>query len=146
MQHIARLLEIPGQSGPPSPAFAGSGVYVPKSTARAARETRTVFGLARGPGIAAPRRESVPGVIHRADERIRSPSRQQPQPRRAENKTTAGLQQLEGVSSRSKKNLKNLEFLCLFFLGPGNRLRAGCDLEKVVPGCPGLVRRRYRWN
>ncbi|GJQ73467.1 hypothetical protein Trydic_g13826 [Trypoxylus dichotomus] len=50
MQHIARLLDIPGQSGPPSPAFVGAGIY----TNRAA-------------GFAAPRRESLPGVVHKTE-------------------------------------------------------------------------------
>ncbi|XP_072398313.1 protein CLEC16A homolog isoform X3 [Diabrotica undecimpunctata] len=72
MQHIARLLEIPGQSGPPSPAFAGQGGSYTRSTVRLARiENRALFNINRGPGLAAPRRESSPGVIHRADESIR---------------------------------------------------------------------------
>lgn len=68
MQHIARLLEIPGQSGPPSPAFAGQGLYGPRSAGRGARENRPLFNVSRGPGFAAPRRESSPGVIHRGDD------------------------------------------------------------------------------
>lgn len=66
MQHIARLLEIPGQSGPPSPAFVGSGLYT-RSTGRGLRDPRP-FSLSRGPGFAAPRWENPPGVSHRADE------------------------------------------------------------------------------
>ncbi|XP_018570091.1 protein CLEC16A homolog isoform X3 [Anoplophora glabripennis] len=68
MQHIARLLEIPGQSGPPSPAFAGQGLYGPRSAGRGTRENRPLFNVSRGPGFAAPRRESSPGVVHRADD------------------------------------------------------------------------------
>lgn len=68
MQHIARLLEIPGQSGPPSPAFAGQGLYGPRSAGRGTRENRPLFGMSRGPGFAAPRRESSPGVALRADD------------------------------------------------------------------------------
>ncbi|XP_057666663.1 protein CLEC16A homolog isoform X2 [Diorhabda carinulata] len=82
MQHIARLLEIPGQSGPPSPAFAGQGGTYTRSSVRPTRlENRVLFNMSRGPGFAAPRRESSPGVIHRTDESIRrhrdseSPSR-----------------------------------------------------------------------
>lgn len=68
MQHIARLLEIPGQSGPPSPAFVGSGIYATRNLNRASRENRPLFNTSRGPGFAAPRRESIPGIIHKADE------------------------------------------------------------------------------
>ncbi|KAJ8910717.1 hypothetical protein NQ315_002082 [Exocentrus adspersus] len=68
MQHIARLLEIPGQSGPPSPAFAGQGLYATRSAGRGVRENRPLFNISRGPGFAAPRRESPPGVIHRVDD------------------------------------------------------------------------------
>lgn len=68
MQHIARLLEIPGQSGPPSPAFVGSGIYSNRNINRASRENRPLFNTSRGPGFAAPRRESTPGIIHKADE------------------------------------------------------------------------------
>lgn len=72
MQHIARLLEIPGQSGPPSPAFAGQGGPYTRSSVRPTRvENRALFNINRGPGFAAPRRDSSPGVIHRADESIR---------------------------------------------------------------------------
>lgn len=69
MQHIARLLEIPGQSGPPSPAFAGQGSYN-RPLMRCCRE-RYLFNLSRGPGIAAPRKESPQGVLHKADESLR---------------------------------------------------------------------------
>ncbi|XP_044272607.1 protein CLEC16A homolog isoform X1 [Tribolium madens] len=65
MQHIARLLEIPGQSGPPSPAFVGGGIYN-RSAGRGLRDRP--FGLSRGPGFATPRWESPPGVTHRTDE------------------------------------------------------------------------------
>lgn len=65
MQHIARLLEIPGQSGPPSPAFVGGGLYN-RPTGRGLRDRP--FALSRGPGFATPRWESPPGVTHRADE------------------------------------------------------------------------------
>ncbi|XP_030755269.1 protein CLEC16A homolog isoform X2 [Sitophilus oryzae] len=68
MQHIARLLEIPGQSGPPSPAFTGQGLYGSRITGRSLRENRPLFGPSRVPGFAAPKRESSPGVIHKADE------------------------------------------------------------------------------
>ncbi|CAH1971069.1 unnamed protein product [Acanthoscelides obtectus] len=70
MQHIARLLEIPGQSGPPSPAFAGQGSYGVRPILRTGgRENRPLFNVSRGPGFAAPtRRESSPGIAHRADE------------------------------------------------------------------------------
>lgn len=62
MQHIARLLEIPGQSGPPSPAFVGSGIYTNRTTGRGnLRNERPLFNTsARGPGFAAPRRENSP--------------------------------------------------------------------------------------
>lgn len=65
MQHIARLLEIPGQSGPPSPAFVGSGIYTNRG--RMSRENRPLFNTGRGPGFAAPRRESTPGIVHKTD-------------------------------------------------------------------------------
>ncbi|XP_066153468.1 protein CLEC16A homolog isoform X3 [Euwallacea fornicatus] len=68
MQHIARLLEIPGQSGPPSPAFTGQGLYTCRATGRNLRENRQLFTASRAPGFAAPKRESSPGVLHRADE------------------------------------------------------------------------------
>ncbi|CAH0563446.1 unnamed protein product [Brassicogethes aeneus] len=67
MQHIARLLDIPGQSGPPSPAFVGSGLYASRNPGRGLRETRPLFCPNKVPGFAAPRRESSPGIIHRAD-------------------------------------------------------------------------------
>lgn len=68
MQHIARLLEIPGQSGPPSPAFVGSGIYTNRCNInRASRENRPLFNTGRGPGFAAPRRESTPGIVHKTD-------------------------------------------------------------------------------
>ncbi|KAL1494178.1 hypothetical protein ABEB36_009819 [Hypothenemus hampei] len=68
MQHIARLLEIPGQSGPPSPAFTGHGLYASRISARTVRENRQLFAPNRMPGFAAPKRENSPGVLHRADE------------------------------------------------------------------------------
>lgn len=69
MQHIARLLEIPGQSGPPSPAFVGSGIYSTRNLNRAlSRENRPLFNTSRGPGFAAPKRENTPGIVHKADE------------------------------------------------------------------------------
>ncbi|XP_060521293.1 protein CLEC16A homolog isoform X2 [Cylas formicarius] len=68
MQHIARLLEIPGQSGPPSPAYTGQGLYASRITGRGIRENRPLFGVNRVPGFAAPKRENSPGVIHKADE------------------------------------------------------------------------------
>ncbi|XP_050302255.1 protein CLEC16A homolog isoform X2 [Anthonomus grandis grandis] len=68
MQHIARLLEIPGQSGPPSPAFTGQGLYGCRIGGRNVRETRTLFNAGRVPGFAAPKREISPGVIHKTDE------------------------------------------------------------------------------
>ncbi|KAK9885246.1 hypothetical protein WA026_010745 [Henosepilachna vigintioctopunctata] len=65
MQHIARLLEIPGQSGPPSPAFIGSssGGYTSRQMGR--NRERSLFN--RCPGIAAPKRENSPGIAHRSD-------------------------------------------------------------------------------
>ncbi|KAL3272543.1 hypothetical protein HHI36_014016 [Cryptolaemus montrouzieri] len=69
MQHIARLLEIPGQSGPPSPAFMGAsgGGYTSRQMGR--NRERPLFN--RCPGLAAPRRESSPSVVHRADAEAR---------------------------------------------------------------------------
>lgn len=67
MQHIARLLDIPGQSGPPSPAYVGTGVYSPRTTGRGCRDNRPLFHTGRVPGFAAPRRDSLPGVVHRSD-------------------------------------------------------------------------------
>ncbi|XP_045478398.1 protein CLEC16A homolog isoform X3 [Harmonia axyridis] len=69
MQHIARLLEIPGQSGPPSPAFIGaSGVgYTSRQIGR--NRDRPLFN--RCPGFAAPKRENSPGVVHKADTETR---------------------------------------------------------------------------
>lgn len=68
MQHIARLLDIPGQAGPPSPAYAGSGVYSSRSMAgRGSRENRPLFNTGRGPGFAAPRRDSTPTGLQRLD-------------------------------------------------------------------------------
>lgn len=63
MQHIARLLDIPGQAGPPSPAYASSGVYINRGLGRNARENRPLFTTGRGPGFAAPRRDSTPSRI-----------------------------------------------------------------------------------
>lgn len=68
MQHIARLLDIPGQSGPPSPAFVGSGLNTARGITRTSRESRPLFNVSKVPGFAAPRREPLPGVVHRADE------------------------------------------------------------------------------
>lgn len=63
MQHIARLLDIPGQAGPPSPAYAGSGMYTNRAIGgRGSRENRPLFNTSRGPGFAAPRRESTPNI------------------------------------------------------------------------------------
>ncbi|XP_017767846.1 PREDICTED: protein CLEC16A isoform X2 [Nicrophorus vespilloides] len=78
MQHIARLLDIPGQSGPPSPAYVGAGIYTNRG--RGSRENRPLFQTGRVPGFAAPRRDCTTGVVHRidADRRRRdheSPSR-----------------------------------------------------------------------
>ncbi|XP_049817773.1 protein CLEC16A homolog isoform X2 [Aethina tumida] len=67
MQHIARLLDIPGQSGPPSPAFAGGGLYA-RNTGRGSRE-RPLYNVPKVPGFAAPRRESSPGVLHKAEDK-----------------------------------------------------------------------------
>lgn len=59
MQHIARLLDIPGQAGPPSPAYAGGGIYANRGVGgRGLRETRPLFNSR--PGFAAPRRDSTP--------------------------------------------------------------------------------------
>lgn len=68
MHRIARLLEIPGQSGPPSPAFTGQGLYGSRITGRNIRENRPLFGTGRVPGFAAPKRDSSPGVLHRTDD------------------------------------------------------------------------------
>lgn len=66
MQHIARLLDIPGQAGPPSPAYAGGGVYTNRNLgSRVSRENRPLFNTSRGPGFAAPRRESTPTNLQR---------------------------------------------------------------------------------
>lgn len=67
MQHIARLLDIPGQSGPPSPAFVGAGIYACRAAGRGYRDNRPLFNNVRVPGFAAPRRESPPGVVHKAE-------------------------------------------------------------------------------
>ncbi|KAG5873996.1 hypothetical protein JTB14_015927 [Gonioctena quinquepunctata] len=93
MQHIARLLEIPGQSGPPSPAFAGQGSYASgRTTVRVSRDNRPLFNISRGPGFAAPRRESSPGIIHRADETRRH--RDGESPNRGANKKDNGRKDL----------------------------------------------------
>lgn len=64
MQHIARLLDIPGQSGPPSPAYASSGVYINRGlVGRGSRDNKPLFTTGRGPGFAAPRRDSTPSRI-----------------------------------------------------------------------------------
>lgn len=64
MQHIARLLDIPGQAGPPSPAYASGGLYTNRSLAgRGTRENRPLFTTGRGPGFAAPRRDSTPSRL-----------------------------------------------------------------------------------
>lgn len=68
MQHIARLLDIPGQTGPPSPAYVGGGTLALRYATRNSRDNRPLFNTGRVPGFAAPRRESLPGVIHRTDE------------------------------------------------------------------------------
>lgn len=68
MQHIARLLDIPGQTGPPSPAYVGGGIYASRGAGRASRDNRPLFHTGRVPGFAAPHRENIPGVIHRTDE------------------------------------------------------------------------------
>lgn len=67
MQHIARLLEIPGQSGPPSPAYAGTAPYGSRSIGRGSRESRPSFYNMRVPGFATPRYDNVLGVVHRTD-------------------------------------------------------------------------------
>ncbi|KAF5277222.1 hypothetical protein FQR65_LT03928 [Abscondita terminalis] len=68
MQHIARLLDIPGQTGPPSPAYVGGGSYIARGIGRISRDNRPLFHTGRVPGFAAPQRENLSGVIHRADE------------------------------------------------------------------------------
>lgn len=78
MQHIARLLDIPGQSGPPSPAFVGAGVYSPRTTGRGSRESRPLFHTGRLPEFTAPRRESLTGVVHRTDAERRRKDRESP--------------------------------------------------------------------
>ncbi|CAG9865200.1 unnamed protein product [Phyllotreta striolata] len=105
MQHIARLLEIPGQSGPPSPAFAGQGASYSRSARPTARaENRFLFNINRGPGFAAPRRESSPGVVHRADESMRR-LRDGESPNRAPNaRRDSGRKE-----TRSKERVKSRE-------------------------------------
>ncbi|XP_031353822.1 protein CLEC16A homolog isoform X2 [Photinus pyralis] len=71
MQHIARLLDIPGQTGPPSPAYVGGGSYVSRGISRMSRDNRPLFHTGRVPGFAAPHRENLPGIIHRVDEKRR---------------------------------------------------------------------------
>lgn len=79
MQHIARLLDIPGQSGPPSPAFLGAGVYSPRTTGRGSRENRPLFHTGRVAEFTpAPRRENLSGVIHRTDAERRRRERESP--------------------------------------------------------------------
>lgn len=98
MQHIARLLEIPGQSGPPSPAFVGGGLYN-RSTGRGLRDHRP-FALSRGPGFAAPRWESPPGVATRADESRRhrdsSASKEDRTPNRSRDSSSSRTRSREG--------------------------------------------------
>lgn len=61
MQHIARLLDIPGPAGPPSPAYTGSGIYINRGLqGRGNRENRPLFNTSKGPGFATPRRDSTP--------------------------------------------------------------------------------------
>lgn len=67
MQHIARLLDIPGQTGPPSPAYVGGGSYMSRGIGRISRDNRPLFHTGRVPGFAAPHRENLPGIIHRTD-------------------------------------------------------------------------------
>ncbi|KAF7266633.1 hypothetical protein GWI33_020130 [Rhynchophorus ferrugineus] len=110
MQHIARLLEIPGQSGPPSPAFTGQGLYSSRITGRALRENRPLFGPSRVPGFAAPRREHSPGVIHKADDTRRhrdsdSPTRlstARKDPTSAGSTSKKDSRSRDGSSSRTK--------------------------------------------
>lgn len=78
MQHIARLLDIPGQSGPPSPAFVGAGVYSPRTTGRGLRENRPLFHTGRVPEFSAQRRESLSGVVLRTDAERRRRERESP--------------------------------------------------------------------
>lgn len=60
MQHIARLLDIPGPAGPPSPAYTGSGIYINRGLARGNHENRPLFNTSKGPGFATPRRDTTP--------------------------------------------------------------------------------------
>ncbi|GLV34551.1 endosomal maturation defective [Carabus blaptoides fortunei] len=60
MQHIAKLLDIPGQAGPPSPAYTPGGLYARNISGRGSRENRPLFNTGRVPGFATPRRESTP--------------------------------------------------------------------------------------
>ncbi|XP_018335183.1 protein CLEC16A homolog isoform X2 [Agrilus planipennis] len=71
MQHIARLLDIPGQTGPPSPAYVGAGHHQCRGSG-----SRLLFHAGRLPGFVT-RRDNGPGIAHRADDTIRprSPSR-----------------------------------------------------------------------
>lgn len=77
MQHIARLLDIPGQTGPPSPAYVGGGSYIARGIGRISRDNRPLFHTGRVPGFAAPQRENISGVIHRTDE-VRRKSSESP--------------------------------------------------------------------
>ncbi|XP_048519708.1 protein CLEC16A homolog isoform X2 [Dendroctonus ponderosae] len=112
MQHIARLLEIPGQSGPPSPAFTGQGMYGFRLASRNIRDSRPLFGNSRVPGFAAPKRESSPGVLHRADDSRRhrdgnSPNRlssvkKEPNSAITSNNIRKEMRSRENSSSRTK--------------------------------------------
>lgn len=77
MLHIARLLDIPGQSGPPSPAFV-SGGYSPRTSGRGSRESRPLFHTGRLPEFNAHRRESSSGAIHRTDAERKRRERESP--------------------------------------------------------------------
>lgn len=88
MQHIARLLDIPGQTGPPSPAYVGGGSYVSRGIGRISRDNRPLFHAGRVPGFAAPHRENLPGIIHRADEKRRKSTESPTRPPHAADSST----------------------------------------------------------
>lgn len=97
MLHIARLLDIPGQAGPPSPAY---GAYGPRITGRGSRENRTLFCTGRGPGFATPRRESAPANADTAVARLRNSE----SPGRLSEKKSNGTKSRDSSSGRSNRS------------------------------------------
>lgn len=102
MLHIARLLDIPGQAGPPSPAYGAGGSYGPRITGRGSRENRTLFCTGRGPGFATPRRESAPANADTAVARLRS--RESECPGRLLEKKGNGTKSRDSSSGRSNRS------------------------------------------